>query len=182
MYYVDKAQLRLNIDQCTWNLHISQKKVKQYVMDTQTWFVHFFFCTELANVILLYTNKRQIWNSASAWPNQWYSNFVHCLLIPLIRIKECFNLQHYMIIATPSGSIKGVGGGFPQSEALPPLTPVKGKKAKISYFWRIFFIIFAPQNRILPPRCPPQKKKKKKIWCRHWWINRIPNVFLVVVL
>ena len=33
VYHVDKAQLRLNIDQCTWNLHNSQQKDTQYFMD-----------------------------------------------------------------------------------------------------------------------------------------------------
>ena len=94
-----------------------------------------------------------------------------------------------MIIATPSGSIKE-GGLCPQSEALPPLTPSQRKKGQNQLFLAIF-LIFAPQNRILPPRCPPQKKKKKKKKKKKsgaatghtiWWINRIPNVFLVVVL
>ena len=70
-----------------------------------------------------------------------------------------------MIIASPSGGIMGVGGGhgglFPQSEALPPLTPSQRKKGHNQLFLANF-LIFAPQNRILPPRCPPQKKKKKK--------------------
>ena len=69
-----------------------------------------------------------------------------------------------MIIATPSGGIKGVGGHeglFSQSEALPPLTPCQRgkKKAKISYFWQIFGflplrITFCP----LDARPPPPKK------------------------
>ena len=90
-----------------------------------------------------------------------------------------------MIIATPSGSIKWEGGLCPQSEALPPLTPSQRKKGQNQLFLANFFI-FPPQNRILPPRCPTQKKKKKKYGAATghtiWWINRIPNVFLVVVL
>ena len=39
VYHVDKAQLRLTIDQCTWNLHNSQWNVTQYV---NGWFVQLF--------------------------------------------------------------------------------------------------------------------------------------------
>ena len=49
--YVDKAQLRLSIEQydCTRNLHNSQKRVTLYAMDD----LFNFFCTELATVIIL---------------------------------------------------------------------------------------------------------------------------------
>ena len=60
----------------------------------------------------------------------------------------------------------GHGGHIPQLEALPPLAPPppprqKKKMARISHFRQIFGFL-PPQNRILPPRCPPHKK----FWCR----------------
>ena len=69
-----------------------------------------------------------------------------------------------MIIATPSGGIKGWGheGLFPQSEALPPLTPCqRGKKGQNQLFLANFWIS-APQNRIWPPRCPPPPPPPEK--------------------
>ena len=118
-------------------------------------FFTFFFCTELAKVILLYTwysNKRQIWNTASAWPNHWCSNFVHCLL-----------LQHYMIIATPSGGIKGGHGAFPRVGGSLP-TPPHSEGEKSAIFGE--FVDFWPSESHFAPSMP--RHKKKKIWCRHW--------------
>ena len=65
-----------------------------------------------------------------------------------------------MIIATPSGSIKGEGGFAPSRRLFPHSPPVKGKKAKISYFWRFFY--FCPSESHFAPSMPATKKKKKK--------------------
>ena len=66
-----------------------------------------------------------------------------------------------MIIATPSGSIKGEGGFAPSRRLFPHSPPVKGKKAKISYFWRFF--LFLPLRIAFSPLDARHKKKKKNL-------------------
>ena len=59
-----------------------------------------------------------------------------------------------------NGGIKGGSWGIPPPlEALPPTCPHRRKNGQNQPFTAIFFI-FAPQNRILSPRCPQKKKKK----------------------
>ena len=118
-----------------------------------------FFCTELAKVILLYSNKRQIWNTASAWPNQWYSNFVHCLLIPLPS--ALYDYCPHLVAASRGdmGPFPSVGGSLPTPPSLR-----RKKMTKISYIRRICGFLTL-RIAFCPLDAPPQEKQ---IWCRHW--------------
>ena len=74
-----------------------------------------------------------------------------------------------MVIATPSGGIKGgTWGLFPQSEALCPLPPHSEEKKKKNYQNQLYsanlwiFDLSESHFALSMPR-----HKKKKIWCRH---------------
>ena len=59
----------------------------------------------------------------------------------------------------------GLGENAPVRGSAPHTCPQSEEKmAKISHFRQIFGFL-PPQNRILPPRCPPTKKFLR---CRHW--------------
>ena len=97
-----------------------------------------------------------------------------------------------MIIATPSGSIKGEGALPPVRGSSPTHPQSKEKRPKSAIFGDFFY--FCPSESHFAPSMPAtkkkqktkNKKKKKKTGAATghtiWWINRIPNVFLVVVL
>ena len=66
-------------------LELAQQSVKGHPI-FYGWFVEL-FCTEFA-IVILFRNKRQVWSSASALPNQWCSISLTVLLISSIGIKE----------------------------------------------------------------------------------------------
>ena len=63
-----------------------------------------------------------------------------------------FTIKQWLHQGGHGGQMPPVGGSAP---TFPPVRRKKWPKSAIfGKFW-----IFAPQNRILPPRCPPHKKK-----------------------
>ena len=90
-----------------------------------------------------------------------------------------------MIIATPSGGIKGGHGAFPPVGGSLPTPPPSLRRKKIPKSV-IFgeFVDFWPSESHFALSMPRHKKKKSGVATGHtiWWINRILNVFLVVVV
>ena len=124
-----------------------------------------FFCTELANVISFVATKDKFETLHLPDLINDIPHLFTVLLISLITIKEIFNLQHYMIIATPSGGIKGRGawGHCPLSRRpcphlLPPSPPQK-KMAKIKYFWQVYGFLPPSKSHFVPSMPPPRGKK-----------------------
>ena len=79
---------------------------------------------------------------------------------------------------------RGDMGPFPPVRGSLPSAPSLRRKNKQNQLHSANLWIFDPQNRILPSRCPATRKIKSGAATGHtiWWINRILNVFLVVVV
>ena len=92
-----------------------------------------------------------------------------------------------MIIATPSGGIKVGYGAFSPSQRLFTHSPSLRRIPKSAIFGEfVDFWLSESHFALSMPRHKKKKKKKKKNGAATghtiWWINRILNVFLVVVL
>ena len=78
------------------------------------------------------------------------------------------SIQHWYNVSrcqgTTSGGMGGICSPIWRLCPRPPTCPQSEEKNGQNQPFSAKFWVFAPQNCILPPRCPPNKN----FWCRHW--------------